>query len=162
MHVSRFSHTWFIYNLNTTFIRCEHTCAVIHTRTALHEYRSISQSSHLAPFLCPLPVPFVWWTTLFTYLEIPLLVIVVRMSNHARPWLVIDCPPLAPYPPPPLPTAPKVHVTCFQRRHHNISYIVWCTDLQLNMDTFKILGQCNDKDIKLDQSENGVGGTRLQ
>ncbi len=61
----------------------------------------------------------------FTYLEIPLLVIVVRMSIHTGPWLVTDCPPLASYPPPPLPTAPTVHVTCFQRRHHNISHTVW-------------------------------------
>ncbi len=60
-----------------------------------------------------------------TYLEIPFLVIVVRMSIHTRPWLMTDCPPLAPHPPFPLPMAPLVHVTCVQRRHHNICYIVW-------------------------------------
>ncbi len=65
--------------------------------------------------------------TPLTYLEIPFLVIVVWMSIHTCPWLVIDCPPLAPYSPPPLPAAPTVHVTCFQRRHHNICYIVWYT-----------------------------------
>ncbi len=48
-----------------------------------------------------------------------------RGANVTRPWLVIDCPPLALYPPPPLPTVPTVHVTCFQRRHHNICYTVW-------------------------------------
>jgi hypothetical protein len=31
----------------------------------------------------------------FTYLEIPFLVIVVRMSIHSRPWLVVNCSPLA-------------------------------------------------------------------
>jgi hypothetical protein len=63
----------------------------------------------------------------FTYLEVPFLMIVVRMSIHTRPSLVTDCPPLTSYlpPPPPPPNAPTVHVTCFQRRHHNISYIVW-------------------------------------
>jgi hypothetical protein len=35
MHVSCLSHTWFIYNLNTMFIRCGHTCAIIHICTAL-------------------------------------------------------------------------------------------------------------------------------
>jgi hypothetical protein len=33
--------------------------------------------------------------SLFTYLEIPLLTIVVRMSIHPCPWLVINCSPLA-------------------------------------------------------------------
>jgi hypothetical protein len=78
----------------------------------------------LLPFFARFPFPCVI-NHPFTYLEIPFLVIVVRMSIHTRPWLVIDCSPLAPYPPPPLPTAPTVHVTCFQRWHHNISYIVW-------------------------------------
>ncbi len=78
----------------------------------------------LLPFFARFPFPCVI-NHPFPYLEIPFLVIVVRMSIHTRPWLVIDCSPLAPYPPPPLPTAPTVHVTCFQRRHHNISYIVW-------------------------------------
>jgi hypothetical protein len=32
---------------------------------------------------------------LFTYLEIPFLVIVVRMSIHSHAWLVINCSPLA-------------------------------------------------------------------
>ncbi len=84
-----------------------------------------SQSSPLAPLFCPLPVLLcnvlpllLTWKSLFS------LVIVVRMSIHTRPRLVIDCPPLVPYPPPPLPTSPTVDVTCFQRRHHNISYIV--------------------------------------
>jgi hypothetical protein len=75
-------------------------------------------------------------TTPFTYLEIPFLVIVVRMSMHGRPLLVIDCPPLAPYPPPPLPTAPTVHVTCFQRRHYNISYM---SDTHSKYCTYKVL-----------------------
>jgi hypothetical protein len=34
-------------------------------------------------------------TTPFTYLGIPFLVIVVRISIHSRPWLVINCSPLA-------------------------------------------------------------------
>jgi hypothetical protein len=33
--------------------------------------------------------------------------------------------PLLPNPPPPLPAVPLVHVTCLQRRYHNISYTVW-------------------------------------
>jgi hypothetical protein len=38
----------------------------------------------------------------FTYLEIPLLMLVVRISTHSRPWLAINCSPLAAQPPPPL------------------------------------------------------------
>jgi hypothetical protein len=34
-------------------------------------------------------------TAPFTYLEILLLVIVVRISTHSRPWLVINCSALA-------------------------------------------------------------------
>jgi hypothetical protein len=53
----------------------------------------------LSPFWFPLlihPIPFLHISPpLFTYLEIPLLVIVVRMSIHSRPWLVINCSPLA-------------------------------------------------------------------
>jgi hypothetical protein len=115
---------WFIYNLNTTFIRCEYTWAAIHTRTALHEYCSVNQFPPLLP-LVPVSHFLHSEPPFFTYLEIPFLVIVVLISINTRPWLVIDCPSLAPYPPFPLPTAPTVHVTCFQRRHHNISYIVW-------------------------------------
>jgi hypothetical protein len=52
-------------------------------------------------------------------------------------WLWCECPstlvpgwwltahPLLPNPPPPLPALPTVHVTCLQRRHHNISYTIW-------------------------------------
>ncbi len=39
-------------------------------------------------------------TPLSTYLEIPLLVIMVQMSIHSRPRLVINCQPLAPKPSP--------------------------------------------------------------
>jgi hypothetical protein len=74
--------------------------------------------------LCSLPILLCNEPPFLTYLEIPFLMIAVRVSIHTRPLLVIHCPPLAPYPPPPLPTAPAVHVTGFQRRHHNISYIV--------------------------------------
>ncbi len=125
MHVSCFSHTWFIYNLNIIFVRCEHTCAVIHIRTALSWISLCWPVPPLASLFCLLPFPLCKWTTPFYLLGDPFLVIVVGMSIHTRPWLVIDCPPLAPYPPPPLPTAPTVHVTCLQRWHHNISYIVW-------------------------------------
>ncbi len=101
--------------------------------TILHEYCSTIQPSSL------LPSSFEQ-TTPLTYLEIPFLVIVVRMSIHTRPWLVTDCPPLAPHPPFPLPTAPLVHVTCFQRRHHNICYsarqISWLTPLNSVITTF--------------------------
>jgi hypothetical protein len=34
-------------------------------------------------------------TTPFTYLEIPFLVIMVQMSIHSRPWLIVNCSPLA-------------------------------------------------------------------
>ncbi len=49
----------------------------------------------LLPSLARFLPPCVW-TTPFTYMEIPFLVIVVRMSIHARPRLVIHCPPLLP------------------------------------------------------------------
>jgi hypothetical protein len=134
--VSCFSHTWFIFNPNTTFIRCECTWAAIYTRTAHREYCCVSK---LPPFAPPC-APFLFlaqWTTLFYLLGNPLLMIVVRMSIQTRPWLVINCSPLAPYPPFPLPTAPTVHVTCFQRRHHTISYIVWYNKEQVPYDLQK-------------------------
>ncbi len=56
--------------------------------------------------------------SLFTYLEIPFFVIVVRISIHSRLWLVVNCSPLAAYP-------PMDHVTFLHRWHHNISYSVW-------------------------------------
>ncbi len=34
-------------------------------------------------------------TVPFTYLEIPLLIFVVRISIHSRSWLVVNCPPHA-------------------------------------------------------------------
>jgi hypothetical protein len=46
--------------------------------------------------LLPASCPLAYEPPLFTYLEIPFLVIVVRMSIHAHPRLVINCPPLLP------------------------------------------------------------------
>ncbi len=85
-----------IYNLKTIFIRCKHTCSVIHIRTALSWIPLCWPIPPPASLFCPLPVPLCKWTPLFTYLEISFLVIVVRMSIHTLPQLVIDCPPLAP------------------------------------------------------------------
>ncbi len=45
----------------------------------------------LAPSI-PLSPSFVFPVT---YLEIPLLLLVVRISIHSRPWLAINCSPLA-------------------------------------------------------------------
>jgi hypothetical protein len=122
-HDDRFKklNAWFIYILDTTFIRCGHTCTVTH----IHNHFMLSPCHPILPLAPLLPTFLAWLLPHFTYLEIPFLVIVVRMSIHTRPRLVIDCPPLAPCLPPPLPTVPTVHVTCFQRWHHIISYTVW-------------------------------------
>jgi hypothetical protein len=60
-----FSHTWFIYNLNTIFIRCEHTCAVIHIRTALLWILLCWPIPPPCFPLCPLSTPLHKWTTPF-------------------------------------------------------------------------------------------------
>ncbi len=119
------SHTWFVYNLNTIFIRCEHTCAAIHIRTALS----------WTPFYWPIPPPasllahlqppawvnhpfLLTWRSLFwwSWCKYP--------STLAPGWWS-TAHPLRRNPPPPFPTAPTVHVTCLQRQHHNISYSIW-------------------------------------
>ncbi len=64
--------------------------------------------------LCPLPISLCNEPPLFTYLEIPFLMIVVRMPIHTRPWLVIDCPPLTPYPHPPLQRLPQFMLHVFR------------------------------------------------
>ncbi len=46
---------------------------------------------------------FAYFTTPLPYLEIPFLVIVVRISIHSRPWLVVNCSPLAAQPTPKTP-----------------------------------------------------------
>ncbi len=48
--------------------------------------------------------------------------IVVRISIHSHPWIVINCSPLSFNP---SRRRPMVYVTCLHRRHHNISYTVW-------------------------------------
>jgi hypothetical protein len=93
-------------------------------------FMNIVLLSNPSPCL-PFSLPPLRWITPLTYLEVPFLVIVVRMSIHTHPWLVTDCPPLAPHPPFPLPTAPLVHA-CFQRRHHNICYIVWYSNASIS------------------------------
>jgi hypothetical protein len=61
MHVSCFSHTWCIYNLDTTFIRCRHTCTAIHIHTALHVIAlpfNPPPCSPFARFSCMITTPF--------------------------------------------------------------------------------------------------------
>jgi hypothetical protein len=99
-------------------------CSDTYTYSTFMNIILLANPPPLPLFRAPFPFPCVMNHPFFTYLEIPLLAIAVRMSIHTRPWLVIDCPPLAPYPLTPFLKAPTIHVTCFQRRHHNISYIV--------------------------------------
>ncbi len=64
----------------------------------MHEYIYSAISLVNPPLLPPLiySIPLLHEsTTPFTYLEIPFLVIMVRISIHSRPWLVINCSPLA-------------------------------------------------------------------
>jgi hypothetical protein len=52
MHVSCSSHTWFIYNLNTSFISCIHTLIwYIYTHRLAIEWSA-------TPYWFPLPIPF--------------------------------------------------------------------------------------------------------
>jgi hypothetical protein len=65
---------------------------------------------HLCFILPPLHDP----TLLFTYLEIPLLLLVVRITIHSCPWLAINCSPLATSP---TPRHPTDQVTYLHRQH---------------------------------------------
>jgi hypothetical protein len=69
-HVSCFSHTWFIYNLNTTFIRCEYTWQrCIHMQHLVNI--ALLTNSPLAPPYAHFSF-FVRWTTPFYLLGSPL------------------------------------------------------------------------------------------
>ncbi len=97
--------------------------ATIRTCTALRACCPVNQFPFAPPYA---RLPFLHnEPPFFTYLEVPFLAIVVRMSIHTRPWLEIDWPTPCSLPSHPLSMAPTVHVTCFQRRHHKISYIAW-------------------------------------
>jgi hypothetical protein len=64
----------------------------------MHEYIYSAVSQVNPPLLPSLiySIPLLHETTTpFTYLKIPFLVIVVRMSIHSHPWLVVNCSPLA-------------------------------------------------------------------
>jgi hypothetical protein len=50
--VSRFSYTWFIYNLNTMFIRCKYTCLqYTYTYKHFHESCSFTDPPFASPFV---------------------------------------------------------------------------------------------------------------
>jgi hypothetical protein len=72
-----------------------------HMHSNIHTYSTFMNIALLitppTPRLPSLPVPalYIRGPPLFTYLEI-LSVIVVQNSIHTRPWLIIDCLPLAP------------------------------------------------------------------
>ncbi len=110
MYVSRFSHTCFIYNLNTISIRCEHTCTVMYMPTAL----SLKSLYWLIPPpcfpLCPLsalcisePPLLLTWRSLFwwSWCECPS-TLVPGWWWTAHPLILNSPPP----PPPPLPATP--------------------------------------------------------
>ncbi len=71
-------------------------------------------NSPLCSPLCPLPIALCNEPPFFTYLEIPFLMIVVRMPIHTCPWLVIDCPPLTPYLPLPSQRLPQFMLHVFR------------------------------------------------
>ncbi len=50
MYISCFSHTLFIHNLNTTFIRCRYTCAMVHIHTAFLNIILLSNPPFASPF----------------------------------------------------------------------------------------------------------------
>ncbi len=127
MHVSCLSHTWFIYNLNTIFIRCDHTCAVLHNAQHFHEYRSIDKSLHPVSFFAHFSTLCINEPHRFTYLEIPFWWSRCECPSILVPGWWSTAHPLFPNPPPPLPAVTIVHVTCLQRQHHNISYTIWYT-----------------------------------
>jgi hypothetical protein len=123
MYISCFSHTWFIYNLNTTFIRCRYTCAMVHIHMySILKYHPVIQSSLCFP-LYPLPLcdklpPLLTWKSLFwwSWCESP--------STLVTGWW-FTAHPLLPILPLPSQRSPQFMLHVFQRRHHNISYTVW-------------------------------------
>jgi hypothetical protein len=71
MHVFCFYHTWFIYNLNTIFIRCKHTRAIVYIIIQhFHEYCSFDQPPLLLPSL-PILTPCMSKPPLFYLLGDP-------------------------------------------------------------------------------------------
>jgi hypothetical protein len=99
---------------------------MIHMHTILHDIVQLSNPSPCSPFsLLPFFLTSLAMNYPFNLLGNPLFGDRGANVHPTRPWLMTDCPPLAPHPPFPLPTVPLVHFTCFQRRHHNICYIVW-------------------------------------
>ncbi len=113
MHVSGSSYTWFIFNLNTKQCYSQIKCDDTH----MHRHTSIQffgQPSTLllvvcfnSPLLCDL-------TSLFTYLENRLLLLVVRIPIHSCPWFAINSSPLAASP---TPRHPTDQVTYLHRQH---------------------------------------------
>jgi hypothetical protein len=93
-HVSCFSHTWFIYNLNTTSI------------DTIHMSRGTCTSHFLSDVCCQFShsLLFAHITDYPLYLlGNPPLMLVVQMFVHTRPWLMTNCPPPTPNSPPLLP-----------------------------------------------------------
>ncbi len=86
----------------------------IHTHRCAHTTTMIS--CQLTPWH-PIPALFPLFrdpTLLFTYLEILLLLLVVRIPIHSCPWFAINCSPLAALP---TPRHPIDQVTYLQRQH---------------------------------------------
>jgi hypothetical protein len=69
----------------------------IYTYIRIYIYSVISSIKTLWFPLLIYSIPLLYVSTplFFTYLEIPFLAIMVRISIHSRPWLVINCSPLA-------------------------------------------------------------------
>ncbi len=109
-HVSGSSYTWFIFNLNTKQCYSQityttYTCTDVCTQ---QRWFLVNPSPC---FILPLSHDP---TLLFTYLEILLLLIVVRIPIHSCPWFAINFSPLAASP---TPMHPIDQVTYLHRRH---------------------------------------------
>jgi hypothetical protein len=115
MHVSDSSCTWFLYNLNTSRCSSQIMCKRQYVHMYIHNSDVFFLSTHpLPPSLLHSAPSLHDPTLLFTYLEIPLLLFVVRIPIHSCPWLAIKCSPLATSPTQGHPTD---QVTYLHRRH---------------------------------------------
>ncbi len=121
-HVSWFSHTWFIYNLYTTYVNTVHMCKNSMCITVYWQYLFLTPPiplHHPLACLCDEPP--------FTYLEIPLWLPQCEFLSTLVP---VWCQTALPHPWIPLPlscplTVPTVYITTFND-DITIRYIVWC------------------------------------
>ncbi len=102
------------FNLNTKQCYLQITHNNIYSCRYMYKHDDSLPTHPLLPGLIS-TFPFQYsLTPIFTYLEILLLLLVVRIPIHSSPWIAINCSPLAVSP---IPRHPTYQVTYLHRRH---------------------------------------------